>query len=109
VHKKVAIDEGTPRRYIRREALMACGSLHAVEEAGLSCPGDIAVACFDQLDFFDLLRPRLTCVAAPSYDLGARGAELLLKRISGKTSGPGRRYLLPTKLVRHESSARVRR
>jgi DNA-binding LacI/PurR family transcriptional regulator len=86
-------------------ALMACGALQTLEEAGLSCPADLALACFDHLDFFELVRPRLTCVAAPSYELGARAAELLLKRIAGKMTGPGRRYLLPTRLIRRESTA----
>jgi DNA-binding LacI/PurR family transcriptional regulator len=87
-------------------ALMACGALQALEEAHLSCPGDLALACFDRLDLFDLLRPRLTCVVVPPYDLGARGAELLLKRISGETTGPGRRYILRTKLLQQESSTK---
>jgi DNA-binding LacI/PurR family transcriptional regulator len=87
--------------------LMACGALQALEEAHLSCPGDLALACFDRLDFFDLLRPRLTGVVVRPYDLGARGAELVLKRISGETTGPGRRYILRTKLLQRESTARA--
>jgi LacI family transcriptional regulator len=88
-------------------ALMVCGALEALHEAQLSCPEGLALACFDELDFFELLKPRLTCVAAPTYDLGARGADLLLKRISGKSRGPGRRYILRTKLIQRESSARA--
>ena len=87
-------------------ALMACGALEALHEARISCPEDLALACFDQLDFFDLLKPRLTCVAAPTYELGARGAELLLKRISGKSIGPEREYLLRTRLIQRESTVR---
>jgi LacI family transcriptional regulator len=85
-------------------ALMACGALKALEEANLTCPTDLALACFDHLDFFDLLRPRLTCVGAPSYNLGARGAELLLKRISGKARGAGRQYILQTELIHADST-----
>jgi LacI family transcriptional regulator len=88
-------------------ALMACGALQAIEELQLSCPVDLALACFDRLDFFDLLRPRLTGVVVPRRDLGARSAELVLKRISGKAAGAGRRYTLRTKLLQRESSARV--
>jgi DNA-binding LacI/PurR family transcriptional regulator len=85
-------------------ALMACGALEAIEEAGLSCPGEIALACFDQLEFFDLLRPRPTCIAAPSYELGTRGAEMILKRLSGVTAGPWERCLLSGELIQGESS-----
>jgi DNA-binding LacI/PurR family transcriptional regulator len=90
-------------------ALMACGALQAFEEAGLSCPGELALASFDRLDFFDLLRPRLTGVVVPPYDLGARGADLVLKRISGELTGRGGRHIVRTKLLRRESSARIPR
>jgi LacI family transcriptional regulator len=85
-------------------ALMVCGALQCLEKEKVKCPKDVAVACFDRLDFFDLLRPQLTCVAAPSYELGATGAELVLKRITGKLTGPWQRRVLPTPLVERESS-----
>jgi len=86
--------------------LMGCGALQAIGEAHRTCPGDLALACFDRLEFFDLLRPRLTGVVVRPYDLGARGAELVLKRVAGQLTGLGRRYLLSTRLVRRESTAR---
>jgi LacI family transcriptional regulator len=85
-------------------AQMALGALRAVDEAGLSCPRDLALVCFDHLDFFEFLRPRLTCVAAPAYDLGAHGAELVLKRLSGNKKLPWRRLILPTTIIERESS-----
>jgi LacI family transcriptional regulator len=84
---------------------MDCGALQAIAESKRSCPGDIALACFDRLDFFELLRPWLTGVVVPPYGLGAKGAAFVLKRISGKVMGPGRRHLLRTKLVLRESIA----
>jgi LacI family transcriptional regulator len=95
-----------PDALFTANALMACGALQALEEARLSCPGDLALASFDRLEFFDLLRPRLTGVVVHPYALGARGAELVLKRISGETKGPGRRCILRAKLLQRESSAR---
>jgi LacI family transcriptional regulator len=86
-------------------AQMACGALRALGEAGIALPDEIALACFDKLDFFDLLHPRLTCVAAPSYELGAVAARLLLNRISGKVRGAWQRKVLPATLVVRESSA----
>ncbi|HEX2681879.1 MAG TPA: substrate-binding domain-containing protein, partial [Candidatus Dormibacteraeota bacterium] len=87
-------------------AQMACGALHALESMRVSCPDEVALACFDQLDFFDLLRPRLACVAAPSYDLGAIGAQFILKRIAGTLTGCWRRRLVPATLVHGESAGR---
>ena len=85
-------------------AQMAVGALRALSEAGISRPHGIALACFDQLDFFDLLSPRLTCVAAPAYEIGAVGARLLLDRISGRLTGAWVRKVLPVTLVQRESS-----
>jgi LacI family transcriptional regulator len=87
-------------------AQMAVGALRALSEACISVPDEIALACFDQLDFFDLLNPRLTCIAAPAYELGAVGAQLLLDRISGRLTGSWVRKVLPAALVPRESSLR---
>ena len=43
---------------------------------------------FDDPDFSEALRPQLTSVAqAAAYELGAQGAELLLKRIADPGDG----------------------
>jgi len=93
-----------PQAIFASSAQMAFGALRALEEAGLSCPADMALACFDQLDFFELLRPKLTCVATQSYDLGARGAALILERLSGKFAGKPVRCVLPAKLIVGQST-----
>jgi DNA-binding LacI/PurR family transcriptional regulator len=51
---------------------------------GLSCPRDVALVVFDELPMADVLRPHLTTVAQPSYLMGYRGAELLIRRLSGQ-------------------------
>ena len=88
-------------------AQMAIGALRALSQAGIPVPSGIALACFDQLDFFDLLNPRLTCVAQPAYELGTVGAKLLLDRISGRLTGSWVREVLPAVLVPRESSGLV--
>lgn len=85
-------------------AQMALGALRALSDDGVPIPSEIAVACFDQLEFFDLITPRLTRVAAPAYELGSAGAELLLDRIAGRLTGSGVRKVLPATLVKRESS-----
>ena len=61
--------------------MMTLGVLAALEEMGLSCPEDIALATFDDLPVANVFRPRLTAVAQPCYQIGYQGAELLLQRI----------------------------
>ena len=60
---------------------MAIGVVRALEETGLRCPADIAIASFDDLPLAAAFRPHLTAVAQPAYDIGREGAELLIKRL----------------------------
>lgn len=61
--------------------LMSIGALRAITQSGLRCPQDIAIASFDDLFLSDVLQPPLTAVVQPAYEIGCRGAEMLMKRI----------------------------
>ncbi|MGW7529165.1 LacI family DNA-binding transcriptional regulator [Streptomyces sp. NPDC054783] len=63
--------------------LMAVGALQAVREAGLH-PPRIGVVSFGEVPWAPLVRPGLTTVQVPSYDLGWTAAGLLLDRIAGQ-------------------------
>jgi LacI family transcriptional regulator, galactose operon repressor len=60
--------------------MMTLGFLKAMDEMGLQCPHDIALASFDDLP----LAPHLTAVAQPAYALGYEGAQLLIERIESE-------------------------
>jgi len=85
-------------------APMAMAALRAIFDAALRCPEDVALVSFDDLEWFDLIQPRITAVAQPAYNLGATAAEMLLKRISGQLTGPPCRSVLETQLIIRESS-----
>jgi LacI family transcriptional regulator len=85
-------------------APMAMAALRAIFDAALRCPEDVALVSFDDLEWFDLIQPRITAVAQPAYNLGATAAEILLKRISGQLTGPPCRSVLETQLIIRESS-----
>jgi LacI family transcriptional regulator len=73
--------EARPTAVFSSNAMMALGLLRALNELKLRCPEDIAFATFDDPVFSQSLRPELTCVAQPAYELGFRGAEMLLHRL----------------------------
>jgi LacI family transcriptional regulator len=86
--------------------MMALGVLRAVEELGLHCPEDVAIAMFDDFPLADVLHPRLTAVAQPAYSIGYRGAELLIERIEKKSVGHRPvRIRLTTELKIRQSTA----
>ncbi len=83
--------------------LMTLGALEAIGAAGLQIPSDIGIVGFDDMSWAPLLRPSLTTVGQPTYDVGAETARMLLSRISGHTGG-GREVVLATKLYARASS-----
>jgi len=69
--------------------MLAVGCFAALEEAGLNCPADLSVVGFNDMPFIDRLRPPLTTIRFPHYQLGTEAAQLLLERIGGQ-GGPVR-------------------
>ncbi|MFC7495235.1 MULTISPECIES: LacI family DNA-binding transcriptional regulator [unclassified Nocardioides] len=86
--------------------LMALGALQALQEQGVDIPGDIAFASFDGISWARTLRPTLTVVEQPTYEIGRRAAELLLARVGGE-KGPAQNVVLPAELKVGESSSRA--
>ena len=68
--------------------MLAVGCYEAFDDAGLSCPGDISVVGFNDMPFIDRLRPPLTTVAFPHYQLGTEAAAMLLARLSASRPRP---------------------
>jgi len=80
--------------------MVAVGCYSAFEELHLSCPEEISVIGFNDMPFIDRLRPPLSTVRFPHYQLGMEAAKLLLERIDG-SSGPVKiLYLAPELVVR---------
>lgn len=62
--------------------LMAVGALHALREAGVE-PPEFGILSFGDVPWASLVRPPLTTVQLPAYDLGVAAAALLQERIAG--------------------------
>ncbi len=86
--------------------LIALGVLAALRESGLKSPDDISVLGFDDLEFAEFISPALTTIAQPGYQMGAKGANILVKRIQGSTH-PTERVVLATELKIRQSVAPV--
>jgi LacI family transcriptional regulator len=93
----------------RPDAIMACNdemgaaAIHAAHQAGLSLPGELAVAGIGDSFIGQAVIPRLTTVSASVDDMGRAGAAMLLERIQGTAPLSQRRMVLKTKLVIRES------
>jgi LacI family transcriptional regulator len=61
--------------------VIATGILRTLQERGLECPRDVEVVSSDDAEWLDVFRPPITTIVQPSYQLGQKSAEMLLKRI----------------------------
>jgi LacI family transcriptional regulator len=78
--------------------MLAIGCYAALDELGLRCPEDISVIGFNDMPFIDRLRPPLSSVRFPHYQLGTEAATLLVERIEVK-DGPVKMLFLAPELV----------
>jgi LacI family transcriptional regulator len=85
--------------------MLAVGCYAALDEAGLQCPDDISVIGFNDMPFIDRLRPPLTTVRFPHYQLGTEAAQLLLERIGEREAPVKILYLAPELVVRKSVAA----
>jgi LacI family transcriptional regulator len=106
--KDLLLRHTRPSAILVSNGVMAFGVLQAFEELGVRCPEDVAIATFDDLVGDRAFHPRLTAVSQPGYEIGARGASLLLDRIEGKlTKKPSVVRVAPTLIVRESTRGRL--
>ena len=100
--------EDRPSAVFAVNNLVALGAIEAVRDAGLDVPDDVALVCFDDIEFASRLYPFLTAMEQPAETFGTLGTQLLLERIQGR--GPARDHVvvLPGQLtVRRSCGARM--
>jgi len=80
--------------------MLAVGSYTAFDELDLRCPEDISVIGFNDMPFIDRLRPPLSSVRFPHYQLGTEAATLLIERIEAQDSPVKILFLAPELVAR---------
>ena len=83
--------------------LVALGAIEAVRAAGLEVPDDVALVCFDDIDYASRLYPFLTVMEQPAETFGTLSTQLLLERIDGRGSDRSRVVVLPAEFVVRKS------
>lgn len=84
--------------------MLALGCLDALEQSGLTCPDDISVVGHNDVRFANKVRPPLTTVRVPQYQLGVLAAHTLLEQMDESRKSPQTVLLQPQLIVR-ESTA----
>jgi DNA-binding LacI/PurR family transcriptional regulator len=81
---------------------MALGAIYAIQEAGLNVPADVAVVGYDDRDLAGWVRPGLTTIRMPSYEMGQTAAQLLLYQLD-EASEPLNAAQVPGQLIIRDS------
>lgn len=76
-----------PTAIVAANDMLALGSYSALDELGIRCPEDVSIVGFNDMPFIDRMRPPLTTVRIPAYEMGTSAAELLLERLECPEAG----------------------
>ncbi len=98
--------DAVPEVVIAANDLMALGAMQALDKHGLSIPDDVGVAGFDGIPLSGWIRPRLTTVEIPAFEVGRRAMALLMHAVEQGPSAIEPPQPMPTRVVPGESTRR---
>jgi LacI family transcriptional regulator len=88
---------------------MTLGLMRALAELDIPCPERVSVLGFDDFEWVASFRPQLTAVAQPTYEMGKRATEILVRKMQQKKGGAEdtkeQVIVLPNELRIRESTA----
>lgn len=79
---------------------LAIGALQALQKAGISIPGDLAIASFNNIETAALVSPGLTTSTFPAYELGVLAVQRLQDLIKGQVDFDGQTVLESQLIIR---------
>lgn len=82
---------------------MALGVIHGAQDIGLNVPGDVEVLGFDNTRLSQMVRPTLSTVVQPMYDIGAVAMRLLTKFMD-KEEVDEKKVILPHRIEKRNST-----
>jgi len=97
--RKLLALERRPTAVFTVNNLVALGAIEAVRAAGLEVPNDLALVCFDDIEYASRLYPFLTVMEQPAETFGTLGTQLLLERVEGRAPERTRVVVLPAEFV----------
>lgn len=101
---RIAGAKSRPTAVFAANDMLAIGLIMGLVNLGLRVPDDIAVIGCDDIPMGALIKPSLTTVRVPMYDIGARAMELLLRLLEDEGKRPAESILMDCQLVVRESA-----
>lgn len=92
-----------PDALIIANNLMTLGAMRVLLRQQVAIPEDLALVGYDNTAWTDVVRPALTVVAQPTFELGWRAFGALLARLNDRAAKPVH-IMISTKLIVREST-----
>ncbi|CAN5549318.1 LacI family DNA-binding transcriptional regulator [soil metagenome] len=97
---------GRPSALFATNGVTGLAALRSLYAVGLSTPRDFSFVTFDELTAEDFFKPGISSVIQPTFDMGYRAVEVLLRRLDKETAeAPRERVRLPATLIVRDSSS----
>ncbi|MBP6143619.1 MAG: substrate-binding domain-containing protein [Proteocatella sp.] len=82
---------------------MAAGVINALCDSNIEVPGKVSVVGYDNTKISSIIRPALTTVEQPLYDIGAISIRILIKKVEGFEMKE-KNITLPHNIIERQSS-----
>lgn len=107
VGEKIAARTEKPEAVVCLNDEIAIGIIQALFGKNIDVPGEISVVGIDNIKMANFYNPSLTTVNIPISQMGKKAAEILLKKIAGKSLSPNEKFFVfPTELIIRDSSSK---
>jgi LacI family transcriptional regulator len=101
--KRLLSLEAPPTAYFAQDDYMAIGVREALLDVGLRIGEDVALMGFDDTEMASLAGIDLTTISQNQYEMGAKGAKILIEKVEGALSGMVHQVILEARLVIRKS------
>jgi LacI family transcriptional regulator len=102
--KKILTMDDKPDAIFAANDAMALGCLHALNQADIKVPEQIALAGFDDIPMARFVSPALTTVRVPMAELGSKALDALATVIDDRSAAPMLTQQIETSLVLRQSA-----
>jgi LacI family repressor for deo operon, udp, cdd, tsx, nupC, and nupG len=98
------IDRGNlPSAIFAISDMQAIGVIKALTNKGVKVPRDVSVMGFDNIAFSGIYDPGITTISQPTYKIGSRAMDILIKQIKGELNNSQQVFLKHRLIVREST------
>ncbi|MGB3555570.1 MAG: LacI family DNA-binding transcriptional regulator [Jannaschia sp.] len=101
---EAAFEGPRPTAIFSANGLATLGTLRALQDMGLKCPGDVSLVAIDDAVWMDVLRPAIDVVRQPVPEIARAGYDIMFHLLAEDATPDGpEAVILPPVLIRRDS------